>query len=96
MQPNRAETLTDLRHRIDRLAPSGPGDGAVPGFVTAALVSALLGDTRPVLWCAPAHESMETGRLFAPGLAAHGLAPESVIVADPLAGIKFAGGPRSP
>jgi protein ImuA len=64
-------------HEIGGVGPDEE-DGVVPAAFIAGLC-ARLEPTRPILWC----EAAGAGDLYGPGLAAHGLAPDRLIVARP-------------
>ncbi|MFK7941884.1 MAG: hypothetical protein AB8B85_03055, partial [Paracoccaceae bacterium] len=68
------------RGRVHEIMPDRPGHGAALGFLLRCLATAQSVKPRSVLWVTTWRDRVETGRLFAPGLAATGLDPERLIL----------------
>lgn len=72
------------RGRLHEVMPASHDDSASATGFLAALVARLRDGPGPkaVLWCVRAVDNGEFGRLYAPGLAAFGLAPEDLLLAE--------------
>ncbi len=70
--------------RLHEVTPASHDDSAAATGFLAGLVARLRDapGPRPVLWCARTVDNGEFGRLYAPGLAAFGLAPGDLLLAE--------------
>jgi len=68
------------RNALHELRGEASRNGAATGFALALAARLARRDDRPVLWIAEGSAAREAGNLYAPGLAAFGLAPERLIL----------------
>lgn len=68
------------RNALHELRGEASRNGAATGFALALAARLARRDDRPVLWIAEGPAAREAGDLYAPGLAAFGLAPERLIL----------------